>query len=136
MKILGVIILILALGIAIIPQFTTCESQGRSLTLANGTNVPMKCNWTAKGEIAVAVPFFGVGMMMLASRRKESQRYLSIFGLLLGIMAILLPTNLIGVCSTMMVCNTVMRPSLIALGSVAIITSLVGMVISFRQKDL
>jgi hypothetical protein len=47
---LGIALVVIALGIAIIPQFTTCESQGKIITLANGNTIPMKCTWTARAE--------------------------------------------------------------------------------------
>jgi hypothetical protein len=136
MKILGVVILVLAIAIAAIPQFTTCESQGKMLILTSGKTVPMKCSWTARSEIAVAVPLFAVGAMMIPGRRKESQFFLSIFGVVLGIFAVLLPTKLIGVCSSNMLCNTVMKPSLLALGSVTILMGLIGIVINRNRKEL
>jgi len=47
----------LALGTAIVPQFTDCASQGKAITLANGKTVEMKCHWTARAEIAVGRPW-------------------------------------------------------------------------------
>ena len=47
-KILAGLIIVLALVIGIVPQFTDCQSHGRAIALANGTTVPMKCHWTAR----------------------------------------------------------------------------------------
>ncbi len=129
---LGMSLIVFALGIAILPQYTTCQSQGRSLALANGSTVPMKCNWTAQGEIAVAAPLVAVGVMALASRRRESFRNLSVMGLILGVLAMLLPTTLIGVCSSQMPCNLIMKPGLLAMGSLVSAVSVVGLVTSLR----
>ena len=55
MKILGVLIMVLAVLIAVVPLFFNCLHDGKSLTLANGMKAPMKCFWTAMAAIATAV---------------------------------------------------------------------------------
>ncbi|MFB0535360.1 MAG: DUF4418 family protein [Anaerolineae bacterium] len=130
------LIIVLAILIGAIPQFTDCQSQGRALTLANGKQVSMKCHWTGQGELALAVPFVAVGALMGFSRRKESQRNLGLVGIVLGVLVILLPTALIGVCASPdMLCNSVMRPALILLGSVVTAISLLIVVSSIRGQD-
>jgi len=124
MKVVASIIIILALLIAIVPQFTDCESQGKMLTLESGKQVSMKCHWTARAEIAVGVPLLIVGLLMLAGKRKESIRNLGIVGAVLGLMAVLLPGVLIGVCSNDdMICNSLMDPALILMGVLVIVAS-------------
>jgi len=136
MKVITVIFVILALVIGIVPQFTDCQSQGRSIELANGKTIPMKCHWTGEAEIAIAGTLLVVGIMMWFSRRKESLRILSILGIVLGIFAILIPTNLIGVCaSSDMLCNSLMKPTLIFSGTVAVVASLVGLVLANRTQS-
>ncbi len=136
MKVISVIFVILALVIGIVPQFTDCQSQGRAIELANGKTIPMKCHWTGEAEIAIAGTLLVVGIMMWFSRRKESLRILSILGIVLGIFAILIPTNLIGVCaSSEMLCNSLMKPTLIFSGTVAVVASLVGLVLANRAQS-
>jgi hypothetical protein len=134
-KVLGVALVVLALAITIIPQFTNCEAQGHVLTLASGKTTPMKCTWTARAEIATGVPILAVGAMMLFARRRESLRYLGGLGAVLGIFAMLLPTSLIGVCSGSMMCHTVMQPSLLTFGALVTISGLVGMMLSWRKGE-
>ena len=135
-KIAAVIIVVLALVVGILPQFTDCQSQGRAIALQNGKTVPMKCHWTAIAEIGMAVPLLGVGTVMGVSKRKESRRIIAGLGALLGIFVILFPTRLIGVCaSTDMVCNSVMKPTLIFSGILVIALSVVSLVISERQPE-
>ena len=134
-KVLGVALVVLALAVISIPQFTTCESQGRTLALANGKTTPMKCTWTARAEIAAGVPVLAIGAMMLFARKKESLRFLGGLGAVLGVFTMLLPTSLIGVCSGAMVCHTVMKPSLLTLGSVITAAGLAGMVLSMRKNE-
>ena len=120
----GVALVAFALAIAIIPHFTDCQSQGKAISLPNGMTVPMKCHWTAQAEIATAVPLAVVGGVMFATKRKESRTILAITGTTLGALAILIPIKLIGVCSSAMLCHTLMQPSLVVLGSLAIVASL------------
>lgn len=132
-KLFGIALVVVALAVALIPQFTDCQSQGKAIALASGKTVPMKCHWTARGEIALAVPTLAVGAMMVASRRKETTRYLALTGAVLGIFVMALPTKLIGVCSSAMLCNTVMKPSLLGLGAVVTAIGVVGLVMARRD---
>src|SRR5512139_1939953 len=135
-KIAAAIIVMLALVIGILPQFTDCQSQGRALALQNGKTVPMKCHWTAIAEIGMAVPLVGVGTVMGVSKRKESRRIIAGFGMLLGAFVILLPTRLIGVCASAdMLCNSIMKPTLILSGIVIIAISIVSLIMSERQRE-
>ena len=136
MKIAAALIVVLALVIGLVPQFTDCQSQGKALTLQNGKTVPMKCHWTAIAEIGMAVPLLGLGAVTAVSKRKESRRILAGFGALLGVFVILLPTALIGVCASAdMLCNSVMKPTLILSGILVIAISAVTMILSERQME-
>jgi CDP-diglyceride synthetase len=136
MKIAAIVMVILALVIGIVPQFSDCESHGRSLTLADGRQIPMKCHWTAQAEIGLAVPLFVTGALMTTSRRKDTLRSQSLLGVVLGLFVILLPTALIGVCANPeMICNAFMKPFLILSGSLVIAISLFGLVRSFQAKE-
>jgi Domain of unknown function (DUF4418) len=136
MKIAAALVIVLALVIGLVPQFTDCQSQGRALVLQNGKTVPMKCHWTAIAEIALAVPLFGLGAVMAFSKRKESRRIIAGLGALLGIFVILLPTALIGVCASAdMLCNSVMKPTLIMSGILTIAISAAMVIYSERQAE-
>jgi len=137
MKIAAALIVIVALVIGIVPQFTDCQSQGRApLALANGKTTPMKCHWTAQAALGMSLPLLGLGSVTAFTKRKESRRIIAVLGTLLGAIVILLPTRLIGVCaSTDMVCNSVMKPALIFSGILVIGLSVVSLVISERQPE-
>ncbi len=130
MKAIGIGILILGILVAAVPQFTDCKAVGRPpLQLANGGTTEMKCYWTARAELALGIPMALTGLLMVFSRRKETQRNLAIVGAGLGAAAIAVPAVLIGVCaSSMMICNSVMRPALILMGTVAIGLAAVSLV--------
>jgi hypothetical protein len=123
--------------VAIIPSFTDCQSQGKAITLASGKTIPMKCHWTGVAELALAVPVIGVGALMTLSRRREGLMNLSIAGFLMGAFMVALPAGLIGVCQTPdMICNTVMKPTLVTAGGIITALSLVSFVGSLRKKDI
>jgi hypothetical protein len=131
----GIILILLALAIAIVPQFTDCEAQGHSIVLPNGATIPMKCHWTARAEIATAVPLVAVGGMIAASNRQRTVRALAAVGILLGVMSLLLPATLIGVCPNPdMLCNMVMRPALMFAGVLAIAISLVALLSGSQEQ--
>ena len=124
MKIHAVLLVILALVISVVPFFTDCSSQGRVLTLQNGRTIPMKCHWTGRAELAVALPLAVVGALLALSKRKETRRFLAIAGVALGASAALLPLVFIGVCSSAeMTCKMIMEPVLILAGVVVIAIS-------------
>jgi hypothetical protein len=135
MKIIAGVLVVLALVSAIVPQFADCQSQGRALTLADGRTVPMKCHWTSEASLATAVPLAMLGGLIFFSKRKETQRALAILGAVLGLFLILLPTALIGVCASPdMICNSLMRPTLIFTGILTMVTSGIALVLSLRGE--
>jgi Domain of unknown function (DUF4418) len=109
----GIMIVLLAIGIAFIPQLTKCHAS------------TMTCNYTAKAEMALAIPIAVEGLALIFTR-KEYSFGLALVGVALGISVVLVATCLIGVCVSMienMKCQTIMKPSLILFGSVLIIVN-------------
>ncbi|MBI5951161.1 MAG: DUF4418 family protein [Chloroflexi bacterium] len=130
-KTMGILMIALALVIAIVPIFTDCLANGKTLTTADGRSVPMKCHWTAIAEIGMAIPLALVGVLNFTSKRKESLRSLNLIGLALGTLVILFPTVLIGVCANpMMECNMIEKPTLILSGVVVMAASLINLGVS------
>jgi hypothetical protein len=134
-KFFGIFLVVLAVGLAALPMFTDCQSQGKSITLANGNTTPMKCHWTGVAELATGAPLAVVGVMMVTTRRRENLTYLSILGVVLGAVAIALPNKLIGVCSSpTMLCHSVMKPGLTTGGSLAMAIGIVGIVLARKAS--
>ncbi len=130
-KVLGVVLILAALALAIAPVFTDCQSDGKFLETAAGKKVPMKCHWTGTAEIAASVPIFLVGVFTLRKQRKETTRFASLIGMSSGVLALLLPTVLIGTCGMdTMVCNLLMKPILLTAGILAIVASVALFVIA------
>jgi hypothetical protein len=134
---IGVVLVILALALAIVPFFADCESQGRMITLENGKQISMKCHWTGRAELGVAVPLLFVGAMLIFARRKETVTDLGIMSVVLGGMAIAFPAGVIGVCAMpTMTCVTAMKPVLISVGAVVAALGVAAVVLSRLSKSL
>lgn len=137
MKVASFAIMVLAVLIGVVPMFTDCESAGRMLTLEDGRQVSMKCHWTARAELGLALPLLAVGAMMPFSKNRGSRRMLGIAGAALGIATILLPTELIGVCmNPSMPCVSTMKPALLLMGALVMAIGLVTVAFSWgREPD-
>jgi len=136
MKVAAFSLIILAVLIAIVPIFSDCQSHGRMITLADGREIPMKCHWSGRAELGLGLPLLAVGVTMLFSRRKESRRNLGIVGVTLGVVTILLPTVLIGVCGMPdMPCHAIMQPALVLMGSLVIGISLAVAILNWRREQ-
>jgi hypothetical protein len=161
----GIAIMVLALVIAIAPQFSNCEAQGGAMpvsssaslrgpgdqvaavvastgqdalaaALSTGVAPKMRCFWSARAEIAVGIPLFAVGALLLFSRRKETRRALAALAVLLGLGAILLPTALIGVCaSDLAICQTTMDPTLFIAGGLTMAVGLATLAVNELRGD-
>ena len=135
MKVIASILIILAVLIGVVSLFGDCESQGRAIELPNGMKIPMRCHWTGQAELASAGPILVLGGLMLTSRQKDSLRSLTILGIVIGVFVVLLPTYLIGVCASEdMLCNILMKPTLIFSGTVVAVSSLVGLALAGRNE--
>ena len=136
MKAAAAIIILLAVVVGIVPQFTDCQSQGKAIELPNGRSLPMKCHWTARAEIAVAVPLLLCGVWMLLSQRKEMWRQQAVMTMVLGLFVALLPTGLIGVCMKAdMVCHALMRPVLTLAGILVVALGAFCFLLAGRAKE-
>jgi hypothetical protein len=109
-------------------QSTTSPTAASSTKASSSTAKP-KCFYSARAEIALAVPLFAIGVLLFFSRRKETRRSLSIVGIIEGLFVILIPAALVGVCmSSTMKCRTTMEPVLYATGGVVIAASIAALV--------
>ncbi len=157
MRVTAVLVVALALVIGIVPQFTHCKamtaSSGSTMgmggsttasgggamttgtsTMATSTSAaakptPMRCYWTARAELGLALPLAAAGILLFVSRRRETSRSLAVLIGVLGAVAMLLPTVLVGVCAQSgAICNTTMRPILLAAGGATVALGLVTLV--------
>jgi len=119
-----------------VPSFYTCAAHGKAIQLASGKSIPMKCFWTARAQIGLGALLFAVGFFLFVSRQLESRRYLSILALILGMLIVLFPTALIGVCvNPDMPCVVLMKPILLLIGVVTGALSIVATAWNFTGKS-
>jgi uncharacterized membrane protein YeiB len=159
-KVLAVLLMIVALAIIIVPQFTNCEygkehpatinmktsdagivqyaSMGSMDTTAAEASVPyrmMKCFWSARAEIVAGVPLFALGVFLLFARRKETFRVIGVVAALIGVLTILIPTTVVGTClNPDMVCNTQMKPTLFICGGIAVALGIAVLVLGETRR--
>ena len=134
-KYLGIFLAVLGLALAIVPNFADCASHGGYMVVM-GKQIPMTCHWSARSEIAMGIPLVVIGAIMSFTRRKSGFLTLSILGGSMGILAITLPTYIIGTCpGPTMPCNTLMKPVITLLGSLTVAGSLGGLIL-MRKANL
>ena len=149
MRVAAVLVMVMALVIGVAPQFTHCKTgstmggAGSTASASAGATAgpsavattrpePMRCYWSARAAIGIALPLFAAGVLCFFSRCKETRRALAVLVSVLGIVTILVPTVLIGVCSTSSAeCNTTMRPIMMAAGG---LTVAIGLITLLRNE--
>jgi hypothetical protein len=153
-KVLAVLLVIVALIIIIVPQFTNCEygkdraatetitittvgsSMGGAQAAAGLPYRMMKCFWSARAEIIAGIPLLAVGALLLFARRKETTRVLGIVAIVTGVLTILIPTTIVGTCAnSMMVCNTEMKPTLLVAGGLTIALGIAAIVVGEMRRE-
>lgn len=125
--VVGALLLVLGLLIAIGPQkiFPVCEFNPEK---------PMKCNWMGKAEIGVGAVIALIGVLQMVMDHAKVRMGLSMAAVPMGLLTLLLPTKLIGVCMNVhMRCVTLTRPALLMLG---IATILVGGLSAFALNKI
>ena len=125
--VVGALLLVLGLLIAIGPQkiFPVCEFNPEK---------PMKCNWMGKAEIGVGAVVALIGVLQMVMDHAKVRMGLSMAVVPMGLLTLLLPTKLIGVCMNQhMRCVTLTRPALLMLG---IATILVGGLSAFALNKI
>ena len=154
MKVLAVLLVIVALVIIIVPQFTNCEygkdrAATETITITTvGSSIGgaqaaaglpyrmMKCFWSARAEIIAGIPLLAVGALLLFARRKETTRVLGIVAIVTGVLTILIPTTIVGTCAnSMMVCNTEMKPTLLVAGGLTIALGIAAIVAGEMRRE-
>lgn len=132
MKALGIALVVVAVLAAVIPWFNNCTAEGLYITTADGRQIDMKCFWTSRASIGVAVPLALAGIFVFLSKRKETRIAVGALSVLLSGVLIALPSVLIGVCKMDKSCLNVMKPSLMLLGAIGVLVS--AAVIAFAGK--
>ena len=125
--VVGALLLVLGLLIAFGPQsiFPVCEFNPEKA---------MKCHWMAQAELGVGLVIAVIGVLQMVMDHAKVRQGLSMAAALLGVLVLLLPLKLIGVCMNVhMRCVTLTRPALLMLG---IATILVGGLSAFALSKV
>ncbi len=124
---LPAIILIIVGFLLVVGPWTfapVCEVNGMYAQLASGKTLPMPCGWTARAEVGIGALTILAGALLVFSKSAETKRIIGLFGLGLGVLAILFPLYITGMCGMAShPCNLVTKPVLVILGVVAIAVS-------------
>lgn len=134
-KILGAIAALIGVLVMATPRYIlpVCEHYGRLMETKMGMMIPMKCSWTAQGELGVGLVILFAALLLMLSRQAETKRMLNAILVALGIVVILLPTTLIGVCpNPEMPCNLT-APALELLGGLLVVVAALGIYAASRR---
>ncbi|MFA6332373.1 MAG: DUF4418 family protein [Methanoregula sp.] len=123
--------------------FPICEAEGipshlassMSMSTAGDTSAGtiMKCGYTARAEIAVGALVILAGLTLLALPGRDSRRAIGGTVIGLGVVTVLIPTVLIGVCSAANApCRIGTLPALILLG---VLTTITGIFLVISRDD-
>ncbi len=118
----GILTIIIGLLIAFGPQtiFPVCGVHEHS-------EEAMKCFWTARAELGAGVLISLLGLLAVLTDSARIRLGLTAAVLLNGILALLLPTVLIGVCgSTRMACRALSLPALSVLSGLLIAIAIIN----------
>lgn len=128
-KVLGVVTALIGILVIVVPKYIlpVCEYQGKLMETKMGMSIPMKCSWTAQSELGIGLVIIVAALALIFSRQVETRKMVSVILVALGIVVILLPTTLIGVCpNPMMLCHAGALPALELLGGLLIIVTAIG----------
>jgi hypothetical protein len=111
-----------------------CEVGGSLAQLASGKTIPMPCGWTARAEIGIGALVVVAGLLVLFAQSMETKKFIGIFGIALGLLAILFPVVITKMCAMPdHPCNILTKPVLILTGIIIIAVS--GWIVYSSRKE-
>ena len=126
-KFLGIYYILIGILLSVGPRtiFATCDTSEKV----------MKCFWSGRAEIGVAILLILIGLLFLILKLRENYFVLSIIGFALAVVAILIPSYLIGGCTNnMMRCRSITFPTIYLISIVTIVVSLISSIFYFRKN--
>jgi hypothetical protein len=102
--------------------FPVCEMHGLYAETKTGVKLPMPCGYTARAETGIGALIVVGGGLLIARSTPETRQSVGIFTIATGILVILFPTILIGMCRLAdHPCRQLTLPALEILGAAVII---------------
>ena len=123
-KSIGGILVLLGIVIALSGWFIfpVCEMHGQFTETKAGVKLPMPCGYTARAETGIGALIVVAGGLLLARNTPETRQAAGIFSLACGVLVILFPTVIIGMCRLAdHPCRQLTLPALEILGVTVII---------------
>jgi len=120
----GALLVILGILVILTPWvlFPVCEMEGLFLKTASGVQMPMKCGWTARAETGMGALIVLAGGMLIARHTPETRQAVGVFTIAFGVLVVLFPTFLIGMCALAdHPCRMTTLPALELLGVIVVI---------------
>jgi drug/metabolite transporter (DMT)-like permease len=121
---LGILLVLLGVLIILSPWviFPVCEMHGLFVETKAGMQLPMPCGYTARAETGIGALIAVAGGLLVARRTTETRQAVGIFSTAAGLLVILYPTILIGMCRLAdHPCRQLTLPALELLGAAVII---------------
>ncbi|SHH74736.1 protein of unknown function [Sporobacter termitidis DSM 10068] len=113
-------------------QSEQCAADGDAMSAS--MNMMMKCHGTGQAALGLGALIAVSGVLLILLRSKQTRLGLSIALFLNGILALLIPTALIGVCDgAQMSCRMLALPALTILSSLAIIAAAANAVYLYQS---
>lgn len=124
--VIGIGALLILLGIVIALTgwiiFPVCEVHGLYVETKAGMKLPMPCGYTARAETGIGALIVVTGSLLIFRNSRETRQAVGVFSIALGVLVILFPTLLIGMCRLAdHPCRVLTLPALEILGVVVII---------------
>ncbi|HEX3077184.1 MAG TPA: DUF4418 family protein [Lachnospiraceae bacterium] len=98
---------------------------------------PMKCYWSSKAEIGIALILVVVAVLNYFSKTTREKTFLAILAIALGIVAILIPSVLIGGCGMKtMPCQKSTFPAYYVTSAILIVVSIFDVIDSYLKDSM
>lgn len=93
----------------------------------------MKCHWSSRAVIGVGILYILLSVLIVVFKQQGEQILLGILTIALGIIAILIPSVLIGGCSnSMMNCQSLTFPVIYLLAAISIVAAIIYLIYSVK----
>jgi hypothetical protein len=121
---IGALLVLLGIVVILAPWviFPVCEQYGNYVMTTSGTKLPMPCGWTARAESGIGALIVVAGGLLIFRSTPETRQAVGIFTLAMGVLVILFPTFITGMCKMAEhPCRTLTLPALEILGIIVIL---------------
>ncbi|MEI6292246.1 MAG: DUF4418 family protein [Methanomicrobiales archaeon] len=97
---IGALLVLLGIVVALTSWiiFPVCEIHGLYTETKTGTKLPMPCGYTARAETGMGAIIIVAGALLIARSSRETRQAVGVFSVATGVLVILFPTLLIGMC--------------------------------------